>query len=325
MRFNSILVIVMATIISVSSCMAAAPMSTFIQLNRDIAEKTTGDWIKDMKQMHAIGIDSVIVQWCAEPGVLYFESDDLEYDEQYPALERIIKAATDQKMKVCIGLYQDPDYWTQITARDRVLRDYFLVRIVKNEAVQKALIKEFGNEDVWTGYYIPDEIDDLTWRQPGKSKRIKQYLELLCKRLRLNDSSREINISAFFRGRTAPDIFMNNMESIVTSNTVDNLLLQDGAGNLDPSLQYTHIYYRVFKEKWPENYAKLGCVIELFQQESKDDEPFRAVPASPDRVEKQFENATNYFDNIVLFTFSDYADPDLNKTAKKLYDYLKSR
>jgi hypothetical protein len=320
---SNIIFFVTAVLLSVSACVIAAPTATFIQLNRGVTERTSKDWQKDMEQMKDIGIDTIILQWCAETDVSYIESDDLPYEEQYTTVARIIDVASKAKLKIYLGLHQDPDYWTQITAREKVLRDYFLVRVVQNERLQKALLEEFGDVKEWVGYYIPDELDDLTWRQPGQAVLVSDYVKLMCKRLRFNDPARKISISAFFRGRTAPDIFMENMKSIVTTNTVDNLLLQDGAGNLDPSLQYTPIYYKAFKKRWPKENAELSCVVELFKQESREDQPFNAIPAEPERVRTQINNATNYFDDIIFFTFSDYADPDLGSAAKKLYNELK--
>lgn len=320
---SSILFFIMIAWLSLSVCLLATPMSTFIQLKRDVAEKTVNDWAKDMSKMQDIGIDTIIIQWCAETDISYVESDNLPYEEQYATVRTIIKAASKSKMKIYLGLHHDPHYWIQVTARKRVLRDYFFVRVVQNERLQKVLLEEFGDVPEWIGYYIPDELDDLTWRQSGQAVLVSNYIKMMCKRLRLNDTDRKISISAFFRGRTAPDIFMKNMKSIVTTNTVDNLLIQDGGGNLDPLLQYTKIYYKSFKKEWPEENAKLSCVIELFKQESKDGQPFVAIPALPKRVRTQLDNATNYFDDIILFTFSDYANPDLGAAAKKLYEELK--
>ena len=322
MRRSNILLFIVATWLAFSLYVTAGPMATFVQLNRGVAERTVDEWKEDMVQMKGIGIDTVILQWSAETDVAYMISKDLPQKEQYSTVGRIFKAAADQKMKVYLGLHHDPHYWTQITARKRVLRDYFLVRVVQNELLQKALLKEFGGFPEWVGYYIPDELDDLTWRQPGQAELMANYIKLMCKKLRANDAGRKISVSAFFRGRTAPDIFMANMQSIVAKNTVDNLLLQDGAGLRDPSLKYTPIYYAAFKERWPEENAELSCVVELFRQKSKEGEPFSAVPASAKRVRTQLKSATKYFDDIVLFTFSDYADPDLGGAAKKLYKEL---
>ncbi|MCK5528209.1 MAG: DUF4434 domain-containing protein [Kiritimatiellae bacterium] len=323
MRRSNILFFIVATWLACSFYAAAVPMATFVQLNRGVAEKTVDEWSEDMVQMKGIGVDTVILQWSAEAEVSYVVSKDLPQKEQYSTVDRILKAAADQKMKVYLGLHHDPHYWTQITARKRVLRDYFLVRVVQNKLLQKVLLEEFGDLSEWVGYYIPDELDDLTWRQPGQAELMANYIKLMCKKLRANDAGRKISVSAFFRGRTAPDIFMANMQSIVAKNTVDNLLLQDGAGLRDPSLQYTPIYYAAFKEHWPKENADLSCVVELFKQESKGDAPFRAVPASVKRVRTQLKSATEYFDDIIFFTFSDYADPDLGGAAKKLYKELR--
>jgi hypothetical protein len=85
---------VMMALLSLSMCVVATPMSTFIQLNRGIAEKTVDDWAKDMSQMQEVGIGTIILQWCAETDVSYVESDDLPQEEQYTTVGKIINKKT---------------------------------------------------------------------------------------------------------------------------------------------------------------------------------------------------------------------------------------
>ena len=307
----------------VGMVMAAGPTGTFIQLNRGNVARSVDDWSADMSSMKGIGITHLIIQWCSEPSISYFETESLPHEEQYDAVAHILSAAADQKMTVTLGLQQDPFYWSQITARDRVLRDYFLTRVARHAKVQAALLERFGGQAAWTGYYIPDEIDDLTWRQPGKAKRVKDYVALMCRVLREHDASRPISISAFFRSRTAPDVFVASMRNIISTNSVDKLLLQDGLGNEDPAPRYIPLYYEAFQKAWPADYASLGCVIEVFNQVSAMSEPFKATPATPERVRIQLDHASKFFSDLILFTYSDYANPALGEEAKKLYDSLK--
>jgi len=206
-RYCSLLFLLTA-LASATCCHAAGPNGSFIQLTRASAGKTEADWNSDMLQMQKVGIHSLIVQWCAEPGIIYMEGDELPYPERFGTIERILSAAETSKMKVHLGLFHDPNYWTAITARESVLRDYFLVRVSQNEKVQRALLDRFRDHPAWVGCYIPDEIDDLTWRNPKHAVLFEAYLRIMCNRLRTNDPARKVSISAFFRSRTAPDVFL---------------------------------------------------------------------------------------------------------------------
>jgi hypothetical protein len=205
-----------------------------------------------------------------------------------------------------------------------VLRDYFLVRVSQNEALQKALLSKFSEFSVWAGYYIPDEIDDLTWRQPQKTALIKDYITLMCERLRKNDSSRSIAISAFFRSRTSPKIFSKMLQDVVAGGTPNLLMIQDGAGSGDPPTNYIPLYFKELAASWNIEKTHLVGIVELFQQTSPQGKPFAAEPAPPQKVQQQLKNAKIYFDQIFLFTFSDYANPDLSTKAKALFDILKT-
>lgn len=300
----------------------ATPTGSFIQLNRALAARTTAEWRRDMEKMRQIGIRSLLVQWSAEPDISYLIliSDPLTYSEQYRALERILSAAEETDMQVHLGLFHDPDYWTAITARDPVLRDYFLVSAARHETLQKALLERFGPHPAWVGYYIPEEIDDLSWREPQRAARFNQYLALLCERLRANDPERSIRVSAFFRSRTAPAVFRDTLLRIVENSGLDGVLLQDGTGTGDPHEPYLPFYYKVLTESWPANAPRLSCVIEVFEQTSVEDAPFTAKPAPSERVRRQMEHAARFFDKLILFTFTDYADPDLGPEARALYE-----
>lgn len=299
----------------------AGPTGTFIQLNRRYTERTGKQWRADLAQMRKIGIRLLIVQWCAEPGISYFLCD-LPYQERYDTVRRILAAAAAEEMKVSLGLHGDPHYWTRINARKNVLRDYFLIRVSQNEKLQKALLQSFAFSPAWTGYYIPDEIDDLTWREPAKAGLIRSYVNLMCDRLRINDPDRLISMSAFFRGRTAPQVFAKTMLDILDADPLDRLLLQDGTGVGDPGERYTPVYFASFNKRWDRDQTKLVCTLEAFKQVSSAGDPFAAVPADPARMRRQIDVAENHFKELVLFTFSDYVDPVLGSEAAALFEEL---
>ena len=232
---------------------AWAVNGTFIQLNRAVAEKSVEDWQADLKQMKDVGIDTVIVQWSSEPPIMYFTypTNTMPYlSESHAVLETLFEANVAAGLDVYLGLQNNPLYWSQIKGRDRVLRDFFYLRTSRNERLQLGLLDTFGNQESWVGYYIPDEIDDFTWRHDSKRPMIKRYVGHMCERLRANDPERKIAMSAFFRGRTAPHILADNLLDIASNSGLDHLLIQDGVGVGDPPVNYVPFYFKVLKERW---------------------------------------------------------------------------
>lgn len=296
---------------------------TFIQLNRGVADKPVPEWAADLDRMKEAGINTLIVQWCAEGDLAYFKSD-LPFGEQHATIENLLAAADGKGFRILLGLRNDPDYWKQITARDRVLRDYFMARVAQNEAVQLALKAKFDRSPDFAGYYIPDEIDDLNWRTPSRRALMKEYLAVLARRLKANDPDRPATVSSFVRGRTAPDIYANTLKELFASDShVDAVLIQDGVGVGDPPASYVALYFKELQQRWDEQGPQLWGIVEAFEQTSKAGEAFAARPAPAGRLRKQVEAAAPYFDRLVLFTFLDYATPAKGPEAEALFDVLK--
>ena len=292
---------------------------SFIQLHRGKTERTVEEWRADFKGIKALGGTMLIVQWVAEEPVLFFEPDNRnslpEMDEAYPVLERIFEAAESEGMELILGLQHHPEYWDQIKGREKVIRDFFRIRMARNHRLQQALLHAFGDRSTWTGYYIPDEIDDFTWRGPSMAALMRDYLQQMTAILRENDPGRSVSVSAFFRGRTAPDYVVENFAAILADTGIDYLMLQDGVGVGEPPLAYVHLFYQAFADHWGSDQQAehlplpaLWGVIETFEQVSGPDQPFVAVGASADRIQEQISVAQPFFDRLILFTFDDYID-----------------
>lgn len=316
-----------ALVLILAAGLAAPPLvgagritGAFIPLDRATAAKTGAQWQSLLNRIKAAGLNTLIVQWSAEPPVLYFKDQDLDFQEQYDALERLL-AAAGRDFSIILGLQNDPAYWKEITAPDQVLRDYFLIRLAQNERLQKALLKAFGKYSCWRGYYLPDEIDDFSWRAPARRRLLQDYLRRTIQTLRRNDPARAIAVSAFLRTRTAPEIAAETLRSLTADIGLDYLLIQDGAGNDDPPPDLISWYYRALgaARRAPE----LGIVLEAFQQTSGRQEPFAAEPAPLGRFARQIQAAAG-FERLFIFSFPDYVDPARGPAAKSLYEGIKA-
>jgi len=304
---------------------SAAPVNaSFIQLNRDFGSWSDAQWRAALEEAKSIGVDTVIVQWSAEGDVAYFEPSPIRYTESFPAVNRILRASERLGLKVVLGLSHDPEYWRFIKARDDVREVYFRVRASENMELIGALLDVFGAARVWTGYYITEEIDDLSWRE-GKSMEIfRNYLFRLGRVLEAVDPDREVVISSFFRRRTAPLAYASNMRELLRDTVVDRVLIQDGVG-VDPlPARFVRFYIEALSEVFsrdPEAPA-LDFVMEIFKQTSGPDEAFVAVSAPVERVQSQLENLAPHSSGITLFTLLDYAAPGNGVEAESLYQLI---
>ena len=297
----------------------------FLQLNPDLASRQQPYWDGLFEKIAALGAKEVIVQYLADGEAVYFRPEDPEGEPRkiFPVLDRIFAAAESRGISLILGLELDPNYWTEITASPKVLRDYFLVRVARNLHLQKELLDRFGDRSSWTGYYLPDEIDDRSWRAPERRKILEMYFEILTGHLRAADSSRPVAVSAFFRSRTEPALFSRILWEL-TGKYFDRVLVQDGSGGGDPEPVFLPLYYRALREAFPEeSNPRLSAVVEVFEQTSGPDEDFTARPADPALVAGQLNLAAEYFSEIYLFSVAAYLDPDLSQRSQVLYRGLR--
>ncbi|MDP8235001.1 MAG: DUF4434 domain-containing protein [Candidatus Erginobacter occultus] len=289
---------------------------TFIQLNRELAQRDGVWWDGLFSRIDAAGIDEVIVQYLAD-GI---GEEAVDY---LPVLEHIFPAAEAHGIELALGLEHDPGWWVEITAPEQVLRDYFLLRAARNLRLRKRLLDLYGDRLSWTGYYIPDEIDDLSWRDPERRGLLGDYLGLLASRLRENDPGRKISVSAFCRGRTEPGLFSRNLFELA-GDSFDLLLVQDGQGGGDPEIPVLPLYYRALRDRFGEtSRPRLAAVVEIFEETTAAGEEFSARPASPAAAAGRFLAAAPYFPEIWIFAFAAYTDPERGKEAAALYSFLR--
>jgi hypothetical protein len=275
--------------------------------------------------MKGMGLDMVIVQWVAEVDATNVPSHSGVMLQHIDAVEAIVSAAARENLSVILGLEHDPNWWNEITAPPEVLRDYLLVRVSRQEILQKALLERFGAETHWTGYYIADEIDDRSWRDPARQTILRHYIALLQERLRARDPARTVGISAFYRGRTEPGITATNLVAVLAETGIDHVLLQDGAGEKDPPAEYRTAYNQAFEAAWSEALPERWAVVETFARTSDPSVRFAAGSAGPERVLSQIADAAPWAGRLIFFSFAHYMDPDSSAPAAKLYETLKSQ
>lgn len=278
----------------------------FLQPGAANLARDEGYWLDLFQKLRKEHMDTLFLQWSAEPGQVFADLE-LENHEKQPFLEKIFQAAREAGLKVFLGLYQEPTYWRQIPAPLDVLENFFYLRAAANERLLEQVHKKFGQEPSLAGYYIPDEIDDWNWRTADRIGLYNGYLKLMVERIRKVDPQRPVAVSSFFRSRTVPRIYAENVFSILKDTGINWLLVQDGAGENNPAEPYRSLYLEKIKESKPQG-IELAGIVELFSRTSREGEPFAAVAAPRERIGRQIAEARRYFEHLLAFSL-EYLEP----------------
>ncbi len=285
---------------------------TFIQLDDKLISYTHDEWKKMFQLMKKSGLDVVYLQWSAE----FICSLEIPYGSNmmYGAtLENIFKAANDENMNLIVGLTYDHQWWQHITASPEKLKHYLSLRKMNNFELYKELLQQFGSYSNWHGVYIPDEIDDLSWRDQGKRMLFAKYLKELSNGLKKINSNKPIHISAFFRARSEPSIFASNLYELLSDTDITSLLLQNGQGNNNPPIETLKIYLTEIQSVFiKKSSINLKLVLEIFQEQPTTNKVFNAVPQTTNAITKQIDLAIEQKMQASLFAFYPYLINDLN-------------
>ncbi len=297
-------------------------IGTFIQLSREWAKLSPEGWAEVLDLIEGAGLHTIIVQWTAAGEIAYFEPAPEAHTEIHPVLNQLFEALRGRDINLVLGLGHDPEYWKNIEVRNDVRDVYLRVLNTRDLRIQEALLEQFGEEESWTGYYLSEEIDDINWREPADEQVFHQYLLRASRIIRERDPERTIAISSFFRKRTAPETYANNLADLMTATEINRLWIQDGIGVEFLGAALIEPYYQALATRFAVPPPGLGVVVELFEMTSAEDEPFAAQPALTSRVENQLQNASLIGGPLILFSLFDYADPRRGGTEEEIYQLI---
>ena len=160
---------------------AAGPTfsGTFLQLWNAHAGWSGQQWQDLLASMRAIGVTEIVVQWSVD-GIAPVHDDAQRVGPLRPALEKVLRAAHDQHMRVTLGLVHDREYWEKIKGDPEAVRRYFhqLCRVSLATAADVARLDP--DRAALSGLYIPQEIDDQSWLEPARQAELLLFIPTAC-------------------------------------------------------------------------------------------------------------------------------------------------
>ena len=217
-------------------------------------------------------------------------------------LAAILDLAARSGIRVWFGLALDSSYWEEIKQSSELLRPYFRRRVQDLIGFVDDLNATTAGAP-FAGWYIPDEIDDRTWLDPGKRAVLKKYLAETVGLLKARRPGSKVAVSGFSNSFADPDLLASFWAGVIKGSGINLLLFQDGVGEGKVALENIGLYYQALDRAVREAGAQLGAVVELFSLTPDG----RRLPAMVGRIREQIAAATRLTSfPVVAFSIPDY-------------------
>jgi len=289
--------------------------STFLQLHTANLAWPREKWQKLFSDLQTLQVTEVFVQWTVYDEMSLYGTAE----NPAPTLDLIMDLAAAGGMRVWLGLVYDSQFWTQIQ-RDPALVDVYLRRLrLRCEEAARHLAAAYPH---LYGWYISTEIDDKHWQEHGAQEVLFDFLRDLTTQLRQIKPGTRVAISGFSNALMDPDTLANFWKKLLYRGNINVVLFQDGIGAKKLTLETLPLYLKALARGVQQQGRQLRVVVELFDQEQA--EPFRAKPASWERLQQQISLARRHgTHHLTAFSIPDYMWPPAGLAAGQLFqDYL---
>ena len=295
---------------------------TFLQLLADHAGWDQARWQTLFAAMRAIGVAEVVVQWSVNGDVPTYASKQFKAARQ-ESLPAVLEAAQAQGLRVVLGLVHDPDYWEKIKRDPKLVRVYCR-RLLRNslEAARELAALAKDNPS-FAGFYIPQEIDDRSWLDPEREKVLHEYLANLTMGLHAIAPGKPVAISGFSNAFAEPVVLRQFWQRLLGETGIDRALVQDGVGVAKLRPSEAGIFLEAVSQAAQAAGRAFTPIVETFTQVDGvpiNDKPFRAEPASLERLTRQLRVAGAIpHSGILAFSLPEYCSPLGGPQAAALY------
>jgi len=247
----------------------------------------------------------LVVQWT--------EYDNVSF---YPApVDTILKLAEQSNMSVFLGLAHDTSFWSS-TQRDPELVAVYLRRLrTRSESVAENVAPSASKYKSFAGWYISEEIEDFSWREPALTLALTEHLRQLAVRLHELSPGARVAISGFSNGQSDPKAFELFWRSLLKTSSIDMFMFQDGIGAGKLDLNTLPLYMEAARRATEAEHCELGVIVEMFQQIDA-----QFGPAPLERIVRQLGIASHEYPwRVFGFSVPEYMSPLGGAAAERLF------
>ena len=296
---------------------------TFLQLLDHHQEWKAEDWNHLFDEFVAMRISKIVVQWSVSDDLAFFASTAFRHGPN-PPLETILDLADARGMKVTVGLWHDPGYWSSVAGPAQAVEVYLRRSRLRAISIAEELAPSMERHPSFDGWYVSQEIDDTNWVQPERRGILKEHLQSLSASLHIPVPKAEVSLSCFSNAHLDPGTLEAFWTFMLTGSSIDRLLFQDGIGAHKLELEYLAPFLSAMKRATVASGRDLAVIVEVFDQTGgpgRDDGVFSAVPAPLSRIDRQIMLAAEFATpDIVAFSVPEYMTPAAGEASRKLLE-----
>ena len=218
-----------------STTATAAPASplrfagTFIQPLRTHGAWHAQDWANLFRYFKELQLSHVIIQWTVYDDLAFYPTTD-GHQVPNPPLETILRLADEAAIGVYVGLVAESHYWAHMHQPLPQVEKY-LGRLRSHPvSVARQLLPMVAQHPSFQGWYLPEEIDDTTWRTPDWRAVLSTHLHHLSAHLHRLTPTKRVALSGFSNGMLDPHAFETFWTNLLQRASIDVVLFQDGIG-----------------------------------------------------------------------------------------------
>ena len=181
-------------------------------------------------------------------------------------------------LKLVAGLHMAEDYYGALQQSDAALRAHLAATRTRSLAQARQIVQRPPPLEV-EGWYLPQEIDDLNWRSPGRQRMLRTFLSAMTggiASLAPGMDAAPVYASAFFSGASTPREFARMLLNMHRASGVI-WLVQDGLGTGRLSEERTAEYLREIARALPP--AAWRGLLESFDEVRAEGQPPRFEPS----------------------------------------------
>ncbi|HEY4786881.1 MAG TPA: DUF4434 domain-containing protein [Bacteroidales bacterium] len=288
----------------------ASLTGTFITLSKDDSSKngywTQQRWNTELVKMKNLNLNKMIIQYSVHQNRAWYSPSKLSFIKYNdPALNKIFVAAEAVGIKVYLGLSFNESWYKS----DKSLESTYNNLMQKDKDIIDELYKLFGSKNTFSGWYIPQEINDYDWLSENKKRLLFSWLQQVAEYAHKKDALKPVIIAPYFNLWQPADIveaWYNDLLDIAKD--IDWIYPQDGIGTFRKDV---HIdipnYCNHIKTACEKHGKKFGITVESFRQLTGwpiDNGVFSATSTNVKQLNEQIQEAYQLNPNdIILFNW----------------------
>ena len=272
-----------------SKTLQICPTQTFLQIY-ETSPGVTVDSDKVFQKTRGMRFDTVFLQWSSYDDVSF-------YNDLRPAIKNdarltsIIQAACKADVKLWLGLHHDSQFWERSAQSKSQVKTYLNQRLVdlkqRLPALELAINAAVPHVGCIEGWYISDEIDDMTWADVEYQQLLISNLKHTKQILKKSRPKWPVAISGFTNRVKTPIDYAQFWDNLLSETGIDLLLFQDGVGAGKLTLENEESYIRSLTAMALKKDYDVSVVVELFNMKKQKDGTNNFSTASVARVKQQ--------------------------------------